>query len=666
MNATLKRFLILLAVFIAAIIVLFKLTNHEVKDLTMDMADATLPIVYMEDSEGTLMNELHGYVSSMDTDNIEDSVAPVPEDGNLPVQIDNYGVKIKGISFEIRSKDGSSLVQKTTVGTLTEEKDSVNAGLKIENLLQDNTEYLLIMNVRLSGKTVHYYTRIQKQGTTHVSDCIKFAGSFHKLTMSKNSESELIKYMEPSLTADNTSLQTVTIHNSLSQAAWGSMKVSAVSTPVPTVKSFQEKYSVIELNYVATAKDSSGGIEYYNVTEYYKISYGTVKMYLLDFKRTVNEIFRGENTDAQDGYLNLGIRSGSVDFRSNGTGNIICFVQQGELWSYNIEEKRVTEVFSFRSLEGMDVRENYDAHDIKIIRADETGSIDFIVYGYMNRGGNEGQTGISVCHYDSTTNTVEEELFIPSDSSFETLKKKIGNLMYISNNAKFYLEAGDKVYRIDLDTKKTTVFLSGIDPAYAEPSSDGRYISWIKSGQSGKASAMYLTDMETGKTTSISAPSGEYIRPLGFLGTDCIYGLAKKSDIKAGSAKTFAMYQINIADSEGSSHKILKTYHKSGYYISSVTFPSDGSISLKRLKYKNGSYKKASSDTIVNKELQDSEKVTVSEQASSVKQKIVVLQLLDEVPSGTPVLIIPKQIKPESSTVLKLKGNLFVASGTGN
>ena len=46
----------------------------------------------------------------------------------------------------------------------------------------------------------------------------------------------------------------------------------------------------------------------------------------------------------------------------------------------------MTQVFSFRSGDDMDIRENYDEHAIRILKADEGGSIDFVVYGYMNRG----------------------------------------------------------------------------------------------------------------------------------------------------------------------------------------------------------------------------------------------------------------------------------------
>ena len=88
--------------------------------------------------------------------------------------------------------------------------------------------------------------------------------------------------------------------------------------------------------------------------------------------------------------------SSDVEYKSNETGSILCFVKEGELWCYNATEKKLSQVFSFRGYEGIDSRENHKEHDIRIIKVDETGSADFVVYGYMNRGNHEGQVGVGV------------------------------------------------------------------------------------------------------------------------------------------------------------------------------------------------------------------------------------------------------------------------------
>ena len=63
---------------------------------------------------------------------------------------------------------------------------------------------------------------------------------------------------------------------------------------------------------------------------------------------------------------------------------------------------------------------------------DEAGNVTFIVYGYMNRGMHEGRTGVTLYYYDAVVNTVEEQLFIPYNKSFDILKADIEQLSYIS------------------------------------------------------------------------------------------------------------------------------------------------------------------------------------------------------------------------------------------
>ena len=50
MRRGIQKILILLAVFIVALFTFSKLTNHETKDLTTDLAAPTLPVVYFEDN----------------------------------------------------------------------------------------------------------------------------------------------------------------------------------------------------------------------------------------------------------------------------------------------------------------------------------------------------------------------------------------------------------------------------------------------------------------------------------------------------------------------------------------------------------------------------------------------------------------------------------------
>ena len=655
MRRGIQKILILLAVFIVALFTFSKLTNHETKDLTTDLAAPTLPVVYFEDN-GHPLNELHGYVEEMSVISMRDTITPLPENGKLSLRIDPYDNKIKEVSFQIRSLNGDRLVQDGNV-QVSGDKTAVTGTISVENLLEEQTEYQLILQVTAGEQTSSYYTRIMEAGQSQIDACVDFVEEFHAITMNKERQSELSSYMEPSSAADNTTLQKVTINNSLSQACWGDFVGTEVTTPVVSIKEMNDDYQVILLEYIMSSVGESGNSEYYNVEEYYRVRVGAEKIYLLSFERTMEEIFRGEGDQISKDMINLGIRSENVSYKTNETGNVICFVQQGELWSYNQIENNLTRVFSFRSQEGMDIRENYQEHDIRILRVDEGGSLDFVVYGYMNCGEHEGQVGVSVCHYDGVTNTVEEMLFVPTTLSYEIVKEQIGKLMYVSDSGVFYLTVSNQVYRIQMDSRKAEVYIDGLKSDMLVNSEDGRYIAWSEDG-----TTMHVTDLEKGESFDIHANENQLLKPLGFLGSDCIYGWGYRTDIFSTQTQTdtLALSQVLIVDTSDSAHSVLKTYEIPGIYVTGIRI-QDGSIYLSRVMKNGDIYVDTTEDTIMNRDLQEKDQVNIDTVVSDVKQKEVVLKLLEETSGSTPKTLIPKLIENEEPNMLEIK-NLNASS----
>lgn len=655
MRRGIQKILILLAVFIVALFTFSKLTNHETKDLTTDLAAPTLPVVYFEDN-GHPLNELHGYVEEMSVISMRDTITPLPENGKLSLRIDPYDNKIKEVSFQIRSLNGDRLVQDGNV-QVSGDKTAVTGTISVENLLEEQTEYQLILQVTAGEQTSYYYTRIMEVGKSQIDACVDFVEEFHAITMNKERQSELSSYMEPSSAADNTTLQKVTINNSLSQACWGDFVGTEVTTPVVSIKEMNDDYQVILLEYIMSSVGDSGNSEYYNVEEYYRVRVGAEKIYLLSFERTMEEIFRGEGDQISKDMIDLGIRSENVSYKTNETGNVICFVQQGELWSYNQIENNLTRVFSFRSQEGMDIRENYQEHDIRILRVDEGGSLDFVVYGYMNCGEHEGQVGVSVCHYDGVTNTVEEMLFVPTTLSYEIVKEQIGKLMYVSDSGVFYLTVSDQVYRIQMDSRKAEVYIDGLKSDMLVNSEDGRYIAWSEDG-----TTMHVTDLEKGESFDIHANENQLLKPLGFLGSDCIYGWGYRTDIFSTQTQTdtLALSQVLIVDTSDSAHSVLKTYETPGIYVTGIRI-QDGSIYLSRVMKNGDIYVDTTEDTIMNRDLQEKDQVNIDTVVSDVKQKEVVLKLLEETSGSTPKTLIPKLIENEEPNTLEIK-NLNASS----
>ncbi len=651
------KLLVLAGVFLLGVIVFGELTNHSNEDLTTEMADATLPVVsfFMKgEGENQEVNELRGYTKEMQSVYMRDAITTVSSDRLLPLQVQTYDTKIDEISYEIRSLDASRLIADSKVEVYEEKKGRIKAELTIQNLLEENEEYLFIIKLKSGGDTIYYYTRIMEETVCHTKECVDFAMSFHEKTFDVDEARELATYLEPNASGDNSNLHKVDIHSSLKQVAWADFKGERLTTPVPSLKEVNDSYTVVVLDYLVASIGINGEMEYYNVEEYYRVRYTNDRMYLLNYERTMNQIVRAENEYFYNNYIQLGIRDSEVEFASNEKGNIVSFVQEGELWSYNESSNQLSQVFSFIGNEGIDKRENYGEHDIKIINIDETGSVNFVVYGYMNCGSHEGQVGICVYHYDSIANTTEEELFIPSSSSYQVMRADLGQLMYENAQGIFFIMLGGTVYRIDLSTMEVKEFITGLSQGDYAISESHKYFAWTEKDGQGMGTGIHLMDLDTGDKKELS-PGGEgYLKTLGFMQEDFVYGIARKEDVVkdlTGNV-TFPMYKVCIMDS--STAEQLKEYEKPGYYVSDIEI-WDYIMYLNRIQFNGMAYVEASQDTIMNREGDSATIVDVHSTVTEVKQTQVQLSMVDMVKEASPKILTPKEVVFENNREIALK-----------
>lgn len=631
--------IVLIVVFVVALEIFGHLTNHTNEDLTREMADATLPVIslYQDDME---LGELHGYSTEMDAAYMRDGIIPIGDDRKLPITIQTYQTAVDAISYEIRSLDAERLIANADVTSYDEAKGKISAELTIQNLLTEGQEYLLIIQLESGDSSIYYYTRIIESTDAHVQDCVEFVKDFNNKTFNSETVGSLATYMEKT-TEDNTNLHYVTLNSSLNQVGWGDFAGERLTDPIVSVKEITDTYNVIVLQYVVTSTGTGGEMEYYNVEEYYRVRYTSSRIYLLNFEREMNQIFRGENESIYQDYIELGIRSGDVEYAVNEAGTSVAFVQEGELWSYNVTENTLAKVFSFRGYEGIDNRENYGEHDIKIVDIDEAGSIDYIVYGYMNRGIHEGQVGMAVYHYDGLSNSNEEEVFIPSTRSYEIMKTELGQLMYVNEGGELFLMVNGTVYGIDLNTLEVRKVIEDLQDGSFAVSESNRYVAWCTEDES-TIHVMNLSNLkEVGKLT---AGSGEIVKPLGFMQEDFVYGVAKEADILEDAAGnvTTPMYQIKIMDVSSDTPEVLKTYEKSGYYVSDVTI--DGyTMYLNRIQYNGTAFVEADRDMIMNREGEGDAAVAVTTVTDEIKETLVHLTVQGTAKSKTLRLLTPKE-----------------------
>ena len=617
--------IVLIVVFIAALITFCIITNKGNKDMTTKQADAKLPVMSFN-LDKIKINTLHGYTTEMDPTKMRDCVIPISDDRKLSLSISTYGMAVDRISYKIRSMDGKRLVADDEISSFSNKDNTIQADISMPNVMDENTEYLLVFTITSGQDNVYYYSRIMQTDGKAAAKVVEFAKKFHDETFIKDDKSFFTTYMETT-TGDRNTLAHVDLTSTVSQITWGSMAAAQYTNPVIALKEINDSYDVVTIDYVMSCVDGKGETEYYNVREYFRLRQTESRMYVLNYERTANQIFNSENSFISDsGSVMLGIRSSEAEYRANEAGSVICFVQEGDLYSYDINNGMIIKVFSFRDAEGIDERENWNHHDIKIVSVDEAGSIDFVVYGYMNRGTHEGEVGTGVYHYDGLAHTIDEEAFIPSKTSYEVLKAEMGKMLYLNEKNEFYLMMDDSLYRINLGSMSVKKVVEGLSTGAYCASESNRYFAWVDSANQYSSNTIKVMDLKSGKTFEVKKGDDQYLRPLGFIGEDFIYGQANAADVVSDAAgnTTFPMNGLIILDTSDQSE--LKTYTPSGGYVEKISV--DGyTVTIDLIAQNNGVYAEIGQDTIMNREADSKQKIALDTSQSDTKLTVSAISI---------------------------------------
>lgn len=653
MKNILIRCVILTAVFIISFSVISRIINKGNTNMTSDMEPCTFPSITVLYGEKDI-NQLYGYDGQMLANHMRDTITPLDSQGKLTIRINTYGNAITGIGYEVRSLDTSRLVEDSTVKEWDTTKTVIDVKLNIQDLLEDKTEYILIIKLSTSeNEQICYYTRITKDLELYTQEKLDFIKDFHDKTFQKEEGKDLVKYLESNSSGDNTNFNYVNINSSYDQVTWGKLDVEQSKEPVIQIQELNNQTGVFVLRYQLKIVNDSGETEHYNIEEFYRIRYTKDRMYLLDFERTMEQVFEEDNDVYYSNTIQLGIADKQISYMENDDGSIVSFIKAGELFSYNKTENKISKLFGFMEHED-DVREQYGAHNIKIIKVDENGDTDFLVYGYMNRGKHEGKSGVSVCRYDSKTNSVEEYIFITSQKPYQLLQEEVGQLAYIGNKGILYIHMKGNIYAIHTDTKQADIIVENVREGTFAVSDDNQYVAWQKEQAEYESSTVILMNLETGEQKEITAGADERIRPVGFMGSDFIYGLAKTDAVRTdGTGKIiFPMYRMIIQNEQG---EVVKQYEPSGFYVTDAEI-YDNMIRLSRVtdNDRNGNYVQADEDQIVNSSEKEQQGITVASTVTEKKKREYQLNMGSALKSGSPKRLYPKEILTGESNELEL------------
>lgn len=628
---------VLTAVFITAVILFSYLTNRGNTDMSADMGSAALPRVFFA-AEGYEINSLPGYKEDMIVSSMRDTVTPV-SDYQLDMNIEKYDAKVESLTWQVYTLNGEECLQEENVKDVT---DVVTMQFSAENAMM--TERVLKIILHLEDQDVYYYTRIVDAAETNYKTCLDYAQNFLESEMIKDKADSLSEAIEPTSEGDNTTLQTVTIHSDVDHVTWGELKPDISGDVRWEVMECNDNYTSIQLAYsVKCAGVTDDPDALYSVKEFFRIRVVGDKTYLLDYKRTMDQVFEGGDKSLSPKGVLLGIAPVDLQYKNNSEGTIVSFIQNNELWNYDKNDDEMSLVFSFASSESRDVRNLTDRHDIRIVSVDKKGNTIFTVCGYMNRGTHEGRSGAAVYYFDAEKNSVEEKAFVPSRKGYSVLKEEFGQYVYYSSKSdRLYVMMDGTLYCVDMNEDTREVLVRGLSAGQYTASEDGHLIAYQNGGDLNQSQKITVLNLQNGNSFDVTTEGSEYIRPVGFVKNDFVYGTLRAEDAGHTTAgqSVYPMYKLDIVNQK---QEIVKNYEVQDIYILD-TFINDNMLTVNRVSRNESVYTTASADYITNNEEEAESNIKLETYSDEVRQQVVRLAYADGIQDTEAKLLKPKQV----------------------
>ena len=641
---------VLIIVFIAALVISSMIINSGTDDEIVDMGAPTLPRVSFTVGE-TEVNPLFGYEQDMDITAMRDTITPLNADGSLSVNIEENNNEITGIQYEVYSLDGQDKYAEGEA-EVPQEGESVN--LRLANAVAgDVREAVLKIILTVGDDSVSYYTRVAMPNGLSTSTCLAYALDFHDKAINKTASEELQSHLEPGEESDNTTYQTVNIHSDITHIQWGDLQPEIVGDVEWSIKESNTVYTSILAKYQVSCQNENGEAALYNVKEFFRVRFLVDTIYLLDYNRDMEQIFQGTEQEFDGNGILFGITSADdIQYETNSDESVVAFVQERNLWLYDGNEDKLTEVFSFSDQEGRDMRSRNDQHAIRIISVDDDGNLAFAVYGYMNRGYHEGEVGVGIYYFSADRNAIEEKAFIPSTKSYAIAADELGKMVYYNHGeSMLYVLADGTLYQIDLENDEQTVLAEGLSEDQYAVSDDGQQMAYQSSD-----AQISVMNLKSGDTYTIDAAEGESVRPLGFINGDFIFGKVRSADkgVTVAGEEISPMYQIEIHNSD---NKTEAQYSFEDQNIYTTDILIDGNlVTLNRVVKSGDVYNSTTQEFITNNQERSESKVALESYTTDALGRQVRMTFTDGISGTAPELLKPGQIASREPLTVTLSG----------
>ncbi len=579
---TKNRIALLSIVFAASLLISIVIFNLEQENFVKETIKASsLPrvkIISQEEEYG----EFFGYRLPMDIGRLRNGLIPLDKDRSIVCNIDSCGNQIDSLSYIISTIDEEKQIAKDKITDIHAYNDMTSVPLSFSNLIDEGREYMLTLVVNVNNEDLYYYARIKYVEDGRQKECLDFARYFMNTALSDN-YSELATYMEPKPGTEDHGLSKVNINSSLSKVGWEGFDISEYSESYPKFAEIDSNYTALELDFIVTGTGDSAGT--YLVREYYRMRKGEQRIYLLDFERTMTQIFNDTAPLLNEDSMVLGQNGEELEFVPNRTGSNISFVWNGELFLYNSITGSLIKVFSLNTFDSSNIQALNREYDIDIMNIDENGNLYYMVYGYMHAGEHEGYCGVGLYHYNPIEDTSKEQVFLITDHSYQTLRAGFDNKLFLAPSNNLYVCIEEHLTKSNLYSGDTQPVLSNENNSPVAMSKERRYMAY--SNEDG--TVITVTDLFSEDSYEILAQGSDHLRVVDFMGEDLVYGIIKEEEWNEEniSNNIFPMIKLVIKDVSDVDSENLKIYERSGYYITGIEKDAEFSISF-NLSAKSG------------------------------------------------------------------------------
>lgn len=568
---------------------------------TVDIGKESLPYLTLT-SQGVEMNRLYGYNGPIDDNVVRESITPLNSEKMIKVRISDGEVRLVKLQYDVVDKESGEVYYTETLNSI--EKNTKELELDLDYGFKTSTEYILsLTGTTNSGRKVHYFTRLKYYlEDSNLSQKLQFAMNFHENTFSKAKAEELERYLEINGSAANDTLATVNINSDSDLVTWGKLSPKKISAVVPTVKEYNMETACFHLNYFVEGTTSSG-TETFHVNEFYRVRFASGQSYLLNFERTIEAVFDPRLTSVQKNQIKVGITNETdMDLLANEETKQLFFARGGDLYRYDMDKQKnsIIKLYSsFSENASYEYREGGD-QSIRLLKTDEAGNLYFAVYGYFPRGQYEGKVAIVLYEYVSESDSLNELVYLPMDTTDQQLKQDFSDYGYVSKRNVYYFTVANVVYSYNMEARRLTKIAENITDQSFKIMKNSHCFVWSDSFENGYGESLTVFDLETEEKVVIpKSAEGEYIRLLGVINDNVIYGYVKKKDITSTAAgePLIPCYKIVIAEKTG---EVRRTYGGNNKYVTNIEV--DGNVmTLSRVKrIGNKKFRHISDDSILN------------------------------------------------------------------